>query len=72
MSQVTDQNDAVFQDADVASGSSPVDSAPAKRGYAKPVLTVHGDMRAITHAIIGGDFNDGTFTGTMDGHPGFS
>jgi len=43
-----------------------------KKAYVKPELTVHGDMRTITRAIIGGDFNDGTFTGTIDGHPGFS
>ncbi len=52
----------------------PVNSSAqsGKKTYSTPELIVHGDMRAITHAIIGGSFNDGTFTGTVDGEPGFS
>ncbi|GEM_PF-2825576 len=47
-------------------------SEPTRKPYSTPSLTIHGDMRAITRAIIGGSFNDGTFTGTVDGEPGFS
>jgi hypothetical protein len=61
------QNKSVLQN-----GSTQPDvvaNSTSLKPYRKPELIVHGDMRAITRSIVGGEFDDGVFTTSIDPTP---